>query len=87
MQGFPNIGVISECAGGSLGRPAPHVSRGCFGSNMVAVVRLLNSLGRLSHKIAAAVLQDLLGFQLNVALLVIAIWPSRADVCTTSEGE
>ena len=75
MQGFTNIGVISECAGCFFGRPAPHVSRGCFGSNMVAVVRLLNSFGRLSHKIIAAVLQDLLGFQLNVALSVIAIQP------------
>lgn len=53
MQGFPNIGVISECAGCFFGRPAPHVSRGCFGSNMVAVVRLLNSFGRLSDKVIA----------------------------------
>ena len=54
-----------ECGCRCRGRLPPNVPRGCFGPNVVAVVTLLSSFGRLSQRIIATMLQDL--FALDVS--------------------
>lgn len=53
------------CGCRSRGRWPPHVPRGCFGPNVVAIVTLLSSVGRLSQRISASLLRDL--FRLEVS--------------------
>ncbi len=54
-----------ECGCRCRGRLPQTVPRGCFGPNVVAVVTLLSSFGRLSQRIIATLLQDLFGLQIS----------------------
>ena len=54
-----------ECGCRTCGRLPQTVPRGCFGPNVVAVVTLFSSLGRLSQRMIASLLKDL--FHLEVA--------------------
>lgn len=54
-----------ECGCRCRGRLPPTVPRGSFGPNVVAIVTLLSSFGRLSQRIIATLLQDLFGLNIS----------------------
>lgn len=54
-----------ECGCLCRGRLPPEVPRGCFGPNVVAVVTLLSSFGRLSQRILASLMRDLFGLEIS----------------------
>lgn len=59
--------LTCRCCGAATAAALPeHVPRGWFGPQVVAVVMLLTSLGRLSHRVMAELLQRLFGLEISV---------------------
>jgi len=54
------------CGTATAGTLPEHVPRGWFGPQVVTVVMLLTSLGRLSHRMMAELLQRLFGLEISV---------------------
>jgi hypothetical protein len=54
------------CCAKTAGTLPEHVPRGSFGPQVVTVVTLLTSLGRLSHRVMAELLQRLFGLEISV---------------------
>jgi transposase len=53
------------CGCRNRGTLPPNVPRGCFGPNVVAVVTLLSSLGRLSQRMMASLLRDVFSLEIS----------------------
>jgi transposase len=58
--------VCRRCGAMTAGTLPEHVPRGWFGPQVVAAVMLLTSLGRLSHRIMAELLERLFGLEVSV---------------------
>lgn len=55
-----------RCGAATAAALPEHVPRGCFGPQVVTVVMLLTSLGRLSHRIMAELLERLFGLEISI---------------------